>query len=166
MMLKGSQHYTHSRQHPHPFSPFWSFCSTHETTHICQYQLFNVYLRPQKIDMKVLKGYKRAAYSLVMLVVLAFNTTATTLFIHSHIIDGKEVVHSHPYSGPVTSHSHTKGHILAINEASHWLGLAVESLYNTQAPTSHTHKEYSAYSALTLDREHITRSMRAPPVLA
>ena len=42
-----------------------------------------------------------------MLTLLLFNMVGTTLFIHSHSIDGTKIVHSHPFAGTAASHSHS-----------------------------------------------------------
>ena len=44
------------------------------------------------------------------MLVMVFNIAGTTLFVHSHDIDGISIVHSHPYAGLPTSHTHTSSH--------------------------------------------------------
>lgn len=44
------------------------------------------------------------------MLVMVFNIAGTTLFVHSHDIDGVSIVHSHPYTGLPTSHSHSSSH--------------------------------------------------------
>ena len=148
-----------------PFSPFWSFYSHHHTTYICEHQLFSITLQPQKKKMKVYVEYKRVLFSIIMLAVLTFNAAASTLFIHSHIIDGKEVVHSHPYSGPVSSHTHSKSHLQSINEAQHRLSITSESTSHLGAPLAVIIKEYNIYCDHILESEHATSSLRGPPSL-
>ncbi len=48
-----------------------------------------------------------------LLVLFIFYYASSTLFIHSHIIDGEVITHSHPYSS--TSHTHTGASIELIS---------------------------------------------------
>lgn len=118
-----------------------------------------------KKKMKVYVGDRRMLFSIIMLAVLAFNTAASTLFIHSHIIDGKEVVHSHPYSGPVSSHTHSKSHLQSINEAQQSLSITAESTLHLGAPLTVVIKEYNIYRDNILEYVHSTSSLRGPPAL-
>ena len=43
----------------------------------------------------------------MLLVVVMFNLTSTTLFLHIHQINERTIVHSHPFSGSPESHSHS-----------------------------------------------------------
>lgn len=108
---------------------------------------------------------RRGLFGALMLAVLLFNVTATTLFIHSHIIEGTEIVHSHPYNHS-GAHSHTRGHILLLNDASIHDALIVESVaccepYSTEIATI----EERHYSPRI---EHLSLhcSLRAPPAKA
>ena len=56
------------------------------------------------------KRHKGGILSLLLMLVMIFNIAGTTLFVHSHNIDGVSIVHSHPYTGLPTSHSHTTSH--------------------------------------------------------
>ncbi len=102
---------------------------------------------------------------MLMLAVLLFNVTATTLFIHSHTIEGTEIVHSHPYN-PSSAHSHTRGHILLLNDASIHDALIVESVaccepYTTEIAST----EERLYSPI-IERTSLHCSLRAPPAKA
>ena len=100
-----------------------------------------------------------------MLAVLLFNVTATTLFIHSHNIEGTEIVHSHPYNHS-GAHSHTRGHILLLNNASIHDALIVESVaccepYSTEITTIEVR-----YYSPTIAQFSLHHSLRAPPAKA
>ena len=56
------------------------------------------------------KQHKSSILSLLLMLVMVFNIAGTTLFVHSHDIDGVSIVHSHPYTGLPTSHSHSSSH--------------------------------------------------------
>jgi hypothetical protein len=108
---------------------------------------------------------RRGLFGALMLAVLLFNVTATTLFIHSHDIGGTEVVHSHPYN-PSGAHSHMRGHILLLNNASIHDALIVESVaccepYSTDIST--LEKRY--YSPI-IEHHSLHHSLRAPPAKA
>jgi predicted cobalt transporter CbtA len=108
---------------------------------------------------------RRGLFGALMLAVLLFNVTATTLFIHSHTIEGTEIVHSHPYNHS-GAHSHTRGHILLLNDASIHDALIVESVaccepYTTEIAST----EERLYSPI-IERTSLHCSLRAPPAKA
>lgn len=108
---------------------------------------------------------RRGLFSVLMLALLLFNVTATTLFVHSHNIEGTEIVHSHPYN-PSSAHTHTRGHILLFNNAPIHDALIVEStpcceLYATEVTT-----EYQEYNSPIFERTPHYVSLRAPPAKA
>ena len=108
---------------------------------------------------------RRGLFGALMLAVLLFNVTATTLFIHSHNIEGTEVVHSHPYN-PSNAHSHTRGHILLLNDTPIHDALIVESMaccepYSTDISTL----EKRCYSPI-IEHHSLHHSLRAPPAKA
>lgn len=108
---------------------------------------------------------RRGLFGVLMLAVLLFNVTATTLFIHSHNIEGREIVHSHPYNHS-SAHSHTRGHILLLNNAPIHDALIVESatcceLYATEVASQHNECENPIIQQTTL-----CYSLRAPPAKA
>ena len=108
---------------------------------------------------------RRGLFGALMLAVLLFNLTATTLFIHSHNIEGIEIVHSHPYN-PSGAHSHTRGHILLLNDTPIHDALIVESMasyepYSTEVTTI----EVRHYSPI-IAQFSLHHSLRAPPAKA
>lgn len=100
-----------------------------------------------------------------MLAVLLFNVTATTLFIHSHIIEGTEVVHSHPYN-PSGTHSHTRVQIILLDNTPIHDALIVESVacnkpYSTEIATIE-----ERYHSPIIEHISLHHSLRAPPAKA
>ena len=108
---------------------------------------------------------RRGLFGALMLAVLLFNLTATTLFIHSHDIEGTEVVHSHPYN-PSGTHSHTRAQIILFNNTPLHDALIVESMacnkpYSTEIATI----EKRLHSPI-IERTSLHHSLRAPPAKA
>lgn len=62
------------------------------------------------------KDIWRKLFSCLALLLFLWYLGGTSLFQHSHIIDGQIVVHSHPYSGTANhpGHTHTTMQLLAI----------------------------------------------------
>ena len=100
-----------------------------------------------------------------MLAVLLFNVTATTLFIHSHNIEGTEIVHSHPYN-PSGAHSHTRGHILLLNDASIHDALIVESVACCELLSTEITSQYMEHDAPIIEQTSLSSSLRGPPAKA
>ena len=100
-----------------------------------------------------------------MLAVLLFNVTATTLFIHSHDIEGKEVVHSHPYNHS-GAHSHTRGHILLLNDASIHDALIVESVASCEPYSIEIATAEEVLDSPIFEHTQLHYSLRAPPAKA
>lgn len=96
---------------------------------------------------------------------MLFNIAATTLFLHSHNLEGHQVVHSHPYSGAATQHSHTSAQLDLIGRLSNPDFVASESLVLTANEQSVIDFSYG------LRCDHIAPvaicglSLRAPPIL-
>lgn len=59
-----------------------------------------------------MKQSLRKILALSLLLLFASYYAGATLFIHSHSIDGEQIVHSHPiFGGEGSSHSHSKAEI-------------------------------------------------------
>ncbi len=108
---------------------------------------------------------RRGLFGVLMLAVLLFNVTATTLFIHSHNIEGTEIVHSHPYN-PSSAHSHTRGHILLLNDAPIHDALIVESMASSEPYSIEIAAAEEALDSHILERTQLHYSLRAPPAKA
>lgn len=71
-------------------------------------------------------GYARKLGALLLLLLFTEYLGSTTLFVHSHHIDGQLIVHSHPYSGTTDNpnHSHSTQQCKAISLLSFFTALA------------------------------------------
>lgn len=96
---------------------------------------------------------------------LLFHLCSSTLFIHSHIIEGNEIVHSHFFAGPVSEHSHTASNADSIARATFGETILPTTIV-VEAPTFYVTTIYTSYS----EHEEVTyivhHSLRAPPVVA
>lgn len=108
---------------------------------------------------------RRGLFGVLMLAVLLFNITATTFFLHSHNIEGSEIVHSHPYSD-TAAHSHTRGHILLLNNALHLEALTAESVTCCEAFCTEIHTTHEEFDTPTFGCIPRYFSLRAPPAKA
>ena len=108
---------------------------------------------------------RRGLFGVLMLAVLLFNVTATTLFIHSHNIEGTEIVHSHPYN-PSNAHSHTRAHILLFNNASIHEALFVEALTCCEPFFTDVNSTEKVLDSPIIEHVSLCNSLRAPPAKA
>lgn len=71
-------------------------------------------------------GYARKLGALLLLLLFTEYLGSTSLFVHSHNIDGELIVHSHPYSGSKDNpnHSHSTQQCKAISLLSFFTALA------------------------------------------
>ena len=108
----------------------------------------------------------RHIFAALQLLVIFFWLGGTTLFVHSHDIDGKGVVHSHPYAGDADDHGHTANNILQIQRLANLDIINSESLADDSHLTS-KHIDEAIYvvehlRAISL----LSTSLRAPPAMA
>ena len=108
---------------------------------------------------------KRGLFGALMLAVLLFNVTATTLFIHSHDIEGTEIVHSHPYN-PSNAHSHTRGHILILNNSLNHDAPVVETTANCEVFLTEVRILHEEVISPTTEPSSLYFALRAPPAKA
>ena len=108
---------------------------------------------------------RRGLFGALMLAVLLFNVTATTLFIHSHDIEGKEVVHSHPYN-PSNAHSHTRGHILILSNTLNHDAIAVDMMASCEVISTEIDTAHEVLEAPIIEQPSHLFSLRAPPAKA
>ena len=108
---------------------------------------------------------RRGLFGALMLAVLLFNVMATTLFVHSHNIEGKEVVHSHPYN-PTGAHSHTRGHILLLNNAPIHDALIAESVACCELFATEVASQHMEHDAPIIEQTSLSYSLRGPPAKA
>ena len=108
---------------------------------------------------------KERIIAFLLLLTIGLYLGGSTLFIHSHNIDGRSIVHSHPFSGTPASHSHSATSFDTISRLANSdyvavSAISVECSITTQAPLYRaTYSEYydSAQGSIC--------SLRAPPSL-
>ena len=49
-------------------------------------------------------------FASVQMLVMLLYLSSTTLFVHSHTVDGQQLVHSHLYAGAASGHTHSQSH--------------------------------------------------------
>lgn len=111
---------------------------------------------------------RRVQYILATLhlLVIIFWLGGTTLFVHSHIIDGQDIVHSHPYTGSADDHSHSTDSVLQISRIANVDMLSGDGSYEESIIA-----EFDLVESID-NSEQITHvdisgvSLRAPPVRA
>lgn len=101
-----------------------------------------------------------------MLAVLLLNLTATTLFIHSHYVDGQKVTHSHFYAGPAAEHSHSKSHILYLDDSLQCDATVAEVVRCDNVTTIAQLIDYKPLLTEVTEPDCVVVSLRAPPALA
>lgn len=81
----------------------------------------NVNFALSKCDIEVKRTSAfRIILSVFMLVLFLSYQASTTLFTHTHIIDGRVITHSHPYDSQ--AHSHSDAQIFALGHVSLFAG--------------------------------------------
>lgn len=104
--------------------------------------------------------------SFIMLAVLLLNLTATTLFIHSHYVDGQKVTHSHFYAGPAAEHSHSKSHILYLDDSLQCDAILAEVVRCNNVTTIAHIIDYKPLLTEVTEPDCVVVSLRAPPAEA
>ena len=108
---------------------------------------------------------RRVFISVLMLAVLLFNVTATTLFIHSHDIEGTEIVHSHPYN-PSNAHSHTRGHILILSNSLNHDAPIIETTASCEVFLTEVRILHEETISPAIEPTSLCFALRAPPAKA
>ena len=111
-------------------------------------------------------GKRDIISSIVMLVVLLLNLTATTLFIHSHYVDGQKVTHSHFYAGSDSEHSHSKSQILYLDNSLHCDAVLAEVVRCDNVATIAHIIDYKPLLTEVSKPCCVVVSLRAPPFMA
>lgn len=109
---------------------------------------------------------RRGIFSIMLFTLLLFNIAATTLFVHSHIIDGKTIVHSHPFGGAATAHSHTKGYLQLINDIANSEAITPQELLSNDSLALSFITSYTVCNTPLTEPSLAIVSLRAPPVMA
>ena len=108
---------------------------------------------------------RRGLFSVLMLAVLLFNATATTLFIHSHDIEGTEIIHSHPYN-PSNTHSHTRGHIFILSNSLNHDAPVVETTASCEVFLTEVRILHEEIVSPVIEPSSLCFALRAPPAKA
>lgn len=109
---------------------------------------------------------KSLIFSLLLMVVMVFNITTTTLFVHSHNIDGRDIVHSHPYTGAATSHSHSSAHADLISRIASPEMLAAAPEAPSFEPIARLNDGYCDVAPQLIAIAIPSLALRAPPCAA
>ncbi len=102
----------------------------------------------------------------VMLVVLLLNLTATTLFVHSHYVDGQKVTHSHFYAGSGADHSHSKSQLLYLDDSLQCDAVLAEVVRCDNVTTIIQLIDYKLLLTEVAEPDCVVVSLRAPPAEA
>lgn len=111
-------------------------------------------------------GKRGIISSILMLVVLLLNLTATTLFIHSHYVDGQKITHSHLYAGSASEHSHSKSQILYLDNSLHCDAVLAEVVRCDNVTTIAHITDYKPLLTEVSEPRCVVVSLRAPPYMA
>ena len=96
---------------------------------------------------------------------LLFHLCSSTLFIHSHIIEGNEVVHSHLFAGPVSEHSHTSSSADSIARST--FGEAIAATIVTLDDLRFSALNITIFDVQLAKIAYVAHhSLRAPPAVA
>ena len=108
---------------------------------------------------------KERIISFVLLLIIGFYVGSSTLFIHTHTVDGKSIVHSHPFRGASTSHSHSATSFDTISRIANSDYVAVSAVSVECSITTQTTLYNSVCYELYNSVDSSPYSLRAPPSL-
>lgn len=100
----------------------------------------------------------------MLLLVMLFSIASSTLYIHSHIYKGHEIVHSHPTS--TTSHSHSDSSFDTINRINTTESTSVEVATIEVFTQPYTELDFAQYACIEKLGYQAIHSLRAPPAVA
>ena len=103
--------------------------------------------------------------SFVLLLIIGLYVGGSTLFIHTHTVDGRSIVHSHPFSGTPASHSHTATSFDTISRLTNSDYVAVSAVSVECNITTQTTLYRATYSECYDSISGSICSLRAPPSL-
>ncbi len=102
--------------------------------------------------------------ALLSAILFSWYWCSTTLFYHSHLIDGEQIFHSHPYTGTPSSHGHTAGALQTISYLS-LLTVVLASLATVPMAAFSGLKLFVALSTSKSQAPTLQAySLRAPPI--
>lgn len=103
--------------------------------------------------------------SFVLLLIIGLYVGGSTLFIHTHTVNGRSIVHSHPFSGTPASHSHSATSFDTISRLTSSDYVAVSAISVECDITTQTTLYKASYCEHHDSAQGSTRSLRAPPSL-
>ena len=103
--------------------------------------------------------------SFVLLLIIGLYIGGSTLFIHTHTVDGKSIAHSHPFRGAPTSHSHSATSFDTISRLTNSDYVAVSTISVECCITTQTTLYRAIYAEHYDSAERSFCSLRAPPSL-
>ncbi|MBR5822366.1 MAG: hypothetical protein IKY51_05935 [Alistipes sp.] len=103
--------------------------------------------------------------SFVLLLTIGLYLGGSTLFIHTHTVNGRSIVHSHPFSGTPASHSHSTTSFDTISRLTNSDYVAVSAVSVECCITTQTSLYRAIYAEHYDSAERSFCSLRAPPSL-
>lgn len=104
--------------------------------------------------------------SFVLLLTIALYVGSSTLFVHTHTVDGRSIAHSHPFSGAPTSHSHSAASFDTISRLTNNDYVAATTVSVECCITTQTTLQRVSYFEHYDSVDGSLCSLRAPPSLA
>ena len=107
--------------------------------------------------------FGRRILGYLQLLTMLLYIVSTTLFVHSHNIDGHHIVHSHPFSGTAAAHTHSSSSAEYIEQLSSMelIGGETPHLIDLYATTTVSTKQQRTEATIT--HHNSASSLRAPP---
>ena len=112
-----------------------------------------------------MRQFRQQIISYLLLLTIGFYLGGSTLFVHSHNIDGIKIVHSHPFSGNPSSHSHSNSSVDTISRLQNTYGVVAEPVTVTDDATFIEQSKATPVTFDTCTAESSLSLLRAPPVL-
>ncbi|MBO7190379.1 MAG: hypothetical protein J6V55_07320 [Alistipes sp.] len=103
--------------------------------------------------------------SFVLLLIIGLYVGGSTLFIHTHNVDGRSIVHSHPFSGTPASHSHSTTSFDTISRLTSSDYVAVSTISVECSISTQTTLYKATYCEHYDSKSGSIHSLRAPPSL-
>ena len=104
---------------------------------------------------------KHQIISFLLLLVIGFYLGGSTLFVHSHNIDGIKIVHSHPLAG--SSHTHTSSQLQTISFLATFLALVATSTVALSQIEGFQSEIIAKPCKRIISVATLAHSLRAPP---
>ena len=108
---------------------------------------------------------KERIIAFLLLLTIGLYLGGSTLFIHSHNIDGRSIVHSHPFSGNPSSHSHGNSSVDTILRLSSMDGVVAERVTLSYSSEFIIEEQNSSRVYILCGAPTAYSSLRAPPVI-